>query len=882
MTSLKKLKLCRWFLIIIFLCLAFSQTIRTNSNPRVLASNWAGWDAINTIYYGLNQEDPINHFLEKAALELQDYLNQIARKPFYITNDYPDFPAIYLIVDPQFLIGYGEEAFRFIVDNNGISIIGNTPFATRSGSYKLLEKLGVYWLSKSDIFTEVPDSLLPLTAMDIIEEPDYIWREVEYGPNPLYGRNLSEEWKIRNLCGGPSMFGICHSYNQFMPASEYPNYPEAYLPEGNQPTEGSTTGWQLKPDNSDVINHAITWAENRAQTGNYGNTYTQEYTPSRVIPISPNDSSPWGTYEASGTQALTDMVFGLVNNVSIALHDTYPEYYIGCYSYSSYSEIPSFDMTYSNVYTEVATAYDDTMLTELERIEGFQNKGVMVGIREYYDITQWYQDGPPVDWWNKLNNIRKYYDAGARVMRAEGCESWGSAGPLYWIAARMCWDTSLNFTDLFEEWIDVAFGTASEPMKRYFTRWLYQRVTDNSLACATNDLFEAEMLAEGNQKILDRIKYFEYYVRYEYYYSRMDDMSLEELASFWSYATKLRDLYVLAFRYVDVDVFHDRLRDEWGMTEEEIETWMDNYADWDLPTAAEDAAWMSELQSFFSGIEHINGDYIDPTGLSLVSLNQSGYPTFNSIAGTYQKIYVLADAGDIINLELEAGTNFDDTFFYWYAPDGTLLDSVLVPHPKSWTQASFTASAGSGLYRIDGGNTYPYGGGIKLLSHPAGIPSGGRLRECDIYVYVPENTDGFLFEFEPETRNCVLYEPSGLVYDALYGTATGYEVLGANNPTPGLWHLHYQPDPNALVTYKLFGIPDLVWNDAERLLVSSADIPVNYVFDINLDGSINVLDVICVAQRFGENGLPGWISEDVNKDGSINVLDIIQIWQHVN
>jgi len=50
--------------------------------------------------------------------------------------------------------------------------------------------------------------------------------------------------------------------------------------------------------------------------------------------------------------------------------------------------------------------------------------------------------------------------------------------------------------------------------------------------------------------------------------------------------------------------------------------------------------------------------------------------------------------------------------------------------------------------------------------------------------------------------------------------------------------------------------------------------------DVNCDLHCNVLDIILVAQHFGEAGSPHWIREDVNKDGLINVLDIIIIGQN--
>jgi C1A family cysteine protease len=51
-------------------------------------------------------------------------------------------------------------------------------------------------------------------------------------------------------------------------------------------------------------------------------------------------------------------------------------------------------------------------------------------------------------------------------------------------------------------------------------------------------------------------------------------------------------------------------------------------------------------------------------------------------------------------------------------------------------------------------------------------------------------------------------------------------------------------------------------------------------WDVNLDESVNVQDMILVGQRLGESGAEHWIREDVNRDGAISVLDMILIGQH--
>ena len=50
--------------------------------------------------------------------------------------------------------------------------------------------------------------------------------------------------------------------------------------------------------------------------------------------------------------------------------------------------------------------------------------------------------------------------------------------------------------------------------------------------------------------------------------------------------------------------------------------------------------------------------------------------------------------------------------------------------------------------------------------------------------------------------------------------------------------------------------------------------------DVNLDGEINILDLVCVANCYDEEGECGWIKEDINDDGQVSVLDLVQIANH--
>jgi hypothetical protein len=68
-------------------------------------------------------------------------------------------------------------------------------------------------------------------------------------------------------------------------------------------------------------------------------------------------------------------------------------------------------------------------------------------------------------------------------------------------------------------------------------------------------------------------------------------------------------------------------------------------------------------------------------------------------------------------------------------------------------------------------------------------------------------------------------------------------------------------------------------------LTDYEDVPVTAVkvgedWDVNVDGSANVLDMVLVGQQWSQNGLTAWIREDTNEDGTVSVLDMIIIGQH--
>ena len=128
----------------------------------------------------------------------------------------------------------------------------------------------------------------------------------------------------------------------------------------------------------------------------------------------------------------------------------------------------------------------------------------------------------------------------------------------------------------------------------------------------------------------------------------------------------------------------------------------------------------------------------------------------------------------------------------------------------------------------------------------------------------------------------------GLAYSqtlaATGGTAPYNWTIAAGTLPPGL-SLNYSGVISGIPTTAVSqtSVTFQVTDSKNLTATTSLTISVAYsVWDVNMDGTVNVLDIILITQNYSETGTPGWIREDVNNDGVINVLDAILVGQHTN
>ena len=122
----------------------------------------------------------------------------------------------------------------------------------------------------------------------------------------------------------------------------------------------------------------------------------------------------------------------------------------------------------------------------------------------------------------------------------------------------------------------------------------------------------------------------------------------------------------------------------------------------------------------------------------------------------------------------------------------------------------------------------------------------------------------FLFHYDTATLKFIAYNQSdyftnGGTGDGTLGTVT-FQVIDVENSTIGL--TGYLVATNGLRYLPTFG---------------SANVIVPLLGDVNRDGRVNILDLVVVANSFGQTVSETGNPADVNEDGFINLLDLVKV-----
>jgi len=831
----------RWAIISLAVCLIICLVCPPCFAPiRTVSASWAGWDSIDTIAIIPSSDE----FLDTAAQELKTYLEDMSGRSWNIVQNDVSGPAIRLQVNPSApeFTDRNDEAVRIISDVSGIRIIGKTSVSVRHGAYILLDKLGVRWFFKNDIWTVTPDSLADLGALDEVQEPDMDMRWPVHENQE--DTDALKAWCRRNLMPGSVYYASSHNYSKIAPiATYYASYPEWYT--GSAPS----TPWQFDPyDNASLIARGVAYAQGFLDTA--GGTYTyQNISDDAVIrggvSFSPNDGGGFGPAFTT-TQEITDACFYFANEVAKGIAVSHPDDYISLYNYYTHAMIPDLDME-PNVLAWVTDGTNWSPISTKDRFEGCFAKGMKTAIYQYTDEWVYHKDVPCTDSrYNHTKQIGAMQSMGATAYLSECADSWGGMGLVKWLMAELTWDASLDWDTLLADFYTNAFGPAATNMQAYFEAI---RTTDNyAMKQAINYLDAAETDAVGNAAVLARIRYMQdyFYFVWQYYnvgYTTLSDGDLEAL---YTFCTNLRDLFTVYYSYVcnntTYGIRHELITHR-GYSAEEVNA----LNDFGVPTSGETETRKDAALAYFNGLDAEDAiQSVNPRKMTLTALGDTETAREDPLHTGDQCILIPSDGDETVTIRFKTTST---GYAKWYNPDDMWYDIQLIANTGGeWRDYYFDTDV-AGTYilataytKLDG-----FSGYVDVVGRKAGIlavqdqsifsgeeslslgTSPRTWVDAETYFYVPAGTARFKFGMLVHST----FYPSGvLIAPSTAEHAFNFTVGGdtwndmtIESPEAGLWKLDAHQTSWDMRFYFL-GIPPVIWHDPEYLLVQGNSAPV--------------------------------------------------------
>ena len=738
------------------------------------------WDAMSRVVALASGAE-----IAAASADLMTVLNSASGRTW---SQGPDVagPAIRLSIDPS---APNAETFRLTGDSDGISIVGASPIAVAHGIYHLCEEIGARWFFKSALWHVLPSSLPALSGLDELHMPHYKYRRI-WAPNTSGAGEQLETgaWARRNRTLSAENWLVRHSYNNVISPSDATVDPAVFCP---SPTDRR----QLNPLDMTVIQRAISYAQSYLSAD-----------PSRVsVPVSPNDGRGWCWPEAD-TQLTTDNVTSLALAVRDALRTSHPGKFVTLYNYSTYSDVPS-QPDLSGLHYEVATAFDETLLNDQQRVQGLFAKGASVGIREYISPWAWFEDLHDGETLREVGELQNYTAWGVTTYNGEGVDSWGVYGLLYYLMSKLFWNPTLDVNALIQDFYAKCFGPAAADVEAYYSRWLRgDPVNDRALDLSFGDLDAALAAVAPGSAEARRIQWLQLHCYYMWKWRlyRAGALDLAQTQSLYTFVTRLRDAYIVFHRYPE-----NRVRGSLiglGITSAQVDALRSNV----LHSDAEVAALVAEAKAALVGAP-LDVAVVPYSVPDLRVLNAAGFAPLGGDRIGGQNIYVQALAGETVLVNFWTQSPSSAGSWNWRAPDGSLLQTVSLPGTRSpGTEVPLLAPV-DGIYTITGS------GGINVKSHAYSLgPRGGIIGTQSFYFFVPIGALGVVVQTTRAGR-VVLTGPAGMAADV---TLTGAGEVPVPEPASGVWKIAFTSDSTNQSSFALLGVPDLLGKDASRMLIA--------------------------------------------------------------
>lgn len=432
--------------------------------PRVVV---ADLDDAYPIVVAANEDADV----QLAADEIVEHVAAVTgHAPEIVASD-PGRPAIWLGAAardrfPELAVPGHPHGFALKAAPADIAVAGTTGRGTLYGTYELLERCGVRWLTPGPHGTVLPAERLTLDAAEASSEPHFDHRVLQ---GILF--DDAEEWYRRQRLDHVS-YGA-HTIPTWPRASRTTD-PELYVQVDGKPTR------QLNVTLPEVLDRAEAAIRRMLESD----------PDIDVINLGPNDGSGFGAATdwdvperidpLYGELVVTDRYVRFFNLLLDRLSD-HPDLNLAFYAYHLYMEPPVREKPNPRIIPVFAPIAVDRRKS-ISDADGWERRYVLRVIEEWKALG--------VDWMYRgyLGNLAdpglpfspvrqlaaelpEYVRAGATGgIRLEAIAGWGHQGPAIYLAARLMWNPMADASAVMDEWFRHAFGPAHAAMSRYFHR----------------------------------------------------------------------------------------------------------------------------------------------------------------------------------------------------------------------------------------------------------------------------------------------------------------------------------------------------------------------------------------------------------------------------
>ncbi|MBI5283152.1 MAG: DUF4838 domain-containing protein [Candidatus Solibacter usitatus] len=422
----------------------------------------------------------------RAASELQTFLNQITGARFEVVDDSAGAKGNLILLGRNRITDrlrlsvpfdkLGHEGFALKTAGKHLVIAGGRQRGTMYGVYAFLEKLGCRWVAPDA--ARIPKiSSLKVPPLDETQTPDFEYREV------YMGEAFDKDWAARNKTNGQSSalddstggkiqyFPFVHSFYSIVPPDKYfKDHPEYFsLIDGKRRGEQA----QLCLTNPDVLRISI-----GAVLG-----WIKQHPEATIFSVSQNDYG--GQCECDNCRRVEQEEGGsaagpllrYVNAVAEAVGKPHPDKLIDTLAYFYSETPPAVTRPRRNVRVRMCPI-GACNAHPYEKCP--HNAYIVNNLKAWTRITSnvyvWHYNAnfshfllPVPDFDELAADVPMYKRHGVAGLFMQGAYAAGSSdGALRaYVIARLLWNSKSDVWKAVDEFHDVYYGKAAQPMRAY-------------------------------------------------------------------------------------------------------------------------------------------------------------------------------------------------------------------------------------------------------------------------------------------------------------------------------------------------------------------------------------------------------------------------------